>query len=826
MSTHSPILQRGIDWYHGRNWEPFPFQVEMMEAYLAGESGVLNAPTGSGKTMAMWIPILLDWLRQNPGRSPGQSPGSPSGGLVALWITPLRALAKDIVIATSEACTDMGLSWRVEARTGDSSSSQREKQRRSMPEGLVTTPESLHVLFANKDHARFFRNLEVVVVDEWHDLLGTKRGVQTELVLSHLRKLRPGLRVWGISATIGNLPQAMEVLLPPHAGLPPGRLVKANIRKEIQVNTVLPSVIEKFPWSGHLGVNMIEQVLPILRRGTSTLVFTNTRSQCEIWYQALLDAEPDLAGQMAMHHGSLASELRGWVEEALHAGQVKVVVCTSSLDLGVDFRPVDQVIQVGGPKGVARFLQRAGRSGHRPGELSQVYFVPTHSLELMEASAMRQAVEQELVEERPPVTQAWDVLIQYLMTLATGDGLHPEQAWEEVRQCFSYRDMSREYFDWCLDFLITGGASLYAYDEYKKILPDEDGLYHPASKRIALQHRLSIGTIVSDVSMQVKFMSGGRIGTVEESFINQIQPGETFWFAGRALELVRIRNLDVLVKLSKKKTGKIPRWMGARMPLSTQMAQLLRSQLDQFLAGELRSVEMQKLLPLLELQRSRSAVPRHDECLIESIHSKEGHHLYIYPFEGRVVHEIMAALIAWRISQMLPITFSLAMNDYGFELLSDQEIPLQEALEAGLFSSDDLEEALTHSVNETEMARSRFREVARIAGLVFEGFPGKPVKSRHLQASTSLLFQVFQQYDPNNLLFQQAYREVIDYQVDGGRLRQAMDRLATKSLLITEPELFTPFCFPIMVDRLSRGQLTSESLLDRIGKMQAMLDQR
>lgn len=811
-------IQHGIDWYHGRDWEPFPFQVEMMEEYLAGKSGILNAPTGSGKTMAMWIPIMLDWINQHPRTYKEKD----NNGLLALWITPLRALAKDIVAATSEACVDMELPWRVETRTGDTSKSLRDKQKKKMPEGLVTTPESLHVLFSNKNHKRFFKKIQVVVVDEWHELMGTKRGVQTELVIARLRQINPDLKVWGISATIGNMEEAGKVLLGQSSASSSPTLVKADIDKKISIESLLPDHIENFPWSGHLGINMMDKVLPVLRKSNSTLLFTNTRAQCEIWYQALLEAEPDFAGQIAMHHGSISSSIRGWVEDALHAGRLKVVVCTSSLDLGVDFRPVELVVQIGGPKGVARLMQRAGRAGHRPGEVSSLYFVPTHALELLEAAALREAIEEKVVEDRPPITRAYDVLVQYLMTLAVGDGLNPDEVFEEVKTTWCFRDLNLATFDWCLDFLITGGESLYAYDEYKRIFLDEDGLYRPVSRKISMQHRLSIGTIVGDVSMQVKFLRGGRLGTVEESFITQLNTGDTFWFAGRALELIKVRGLDVLVKLSKKKKGKIPRWMGSRMQLSSQLSVLLRSKLDQFLVGDYTDVEIRKLVPLLSIQQQRSAIPHHSECLVEYIESKEGHHLYIYPFEGRVIHETMAALLAWRISQMTSISFSIAVNDYGFELLSDLPIPLHEALEQGLFSTEGLKEDVQHSINETEMARMRFREISRIAGLVFQGYPGKPVKSKHLQASTLLLFKVFEEYDPENLLFQQAHREVVEYQINGDRLRNAMDRLNGKELLITRPDRFTPFAFPIMVDRW-RARLSSEKLIDRVMKMQVVL---
>ena len=820
-AKQSALIQKGLDWYAGRNWEAFPFQIEMMKQYLKGKSGILNAPTGSGKTFAMWIPVLLGWINKHPGNYREKK----KNGLQVLWITPLRALSKDIVNANQEACVEMEIPWRVEARTGDTSSAIRQRQMKNMPECLVTTPESLHILIANKNHRELLASVQTIVVDEWHELLGSKRGVQVELAIARLRTINPALGVWGISATIGNLQEAVEVLLGVDDEKEQYVLVRSKVHKSIEVASVLPDVIEKFPWAGHLGVHLIDKVLPVLERSNSTLIFTNTRSQCEIWYQALLLAKPDLAGIIAMHHGSISAEIRSWVEDALHEGKLKVVVCTSSLDLGVDFSPVDTVLQIGGPKGVARFLQRAGRSGHQPGAWSHIYFVPTHSLELIEASALREAVKTGLMEERPPIIQAYDVLIQYLLTLAVSEGFQPDAVFEEIKQTFAYKKLNREEFDWMLRFITTGGESLYAYEEYKKVEIEDDGTYKINSRKIATQHRLSIGTIVGDKNLMVKYLKGGKIGTVEESFISQLKPGDVFWFAGRSLELIRIHHMEVLVKRSKNKKGKVPRWMGARMPLSSQMAQLLRSQLDDYLNQDYSAVEIRKLLPMFELQQRLSAIPRPHECLMESIYSREGHHLFVYPFEGRVVHEILATLMAWRISQLLPISFSIAMNDYGFELLADQEIPLQEALEAGIFSIDNLDADITHSINETEMAVRRFREIARISGLVFEGYPGRGIKSKHLQASTALLFKVFEEHDPENLLLKQAYREVIDYQIDGARLSSALSRLDQQEKLITSPERFTPFCFPIMVDRL-RERLSSEKLIDRVARMQVQLERQ
>ncbi|MEM9934799.1 MAG: ligase-associated DNA damage response DEXH box helicase [Bacteroidota bacterium] len=812
------LLNEGKSWYSQRAWKAFPFQIEMMEKYLTGYQGLLNAPTGSGKTYAAWIPILLEHLHLKK-----HHPTQLKKGLQAIWITPLRALSKDISHATQVACDELQTGWKVEIRTGDTSSSVKARQKRRMPEGLVTTPESMHVLFSSKNHEKLFEGVKAIVIDEWHELLGSKRGTQVELLIARIRKISPQVKVWGISATIGNMEEGMKSLLGGSYHQLPHALVKADIEKKIEVTSVLPEEIEKFPWSGHLGIHMVDHVLPIIEKSQSTLIFTNTRAQAEIWYRALLEAEPDLAGVLAMHHGSIAAETRAWVEQALHDGVLKVVVCTSSLDLGVDFRPVDTIIQVGGPKGVARFVQRAGRSGHRPGEVSRIYFVPTHSLELIEAAALRQAVAEKSIEDRIPIAEPLDVLIQYLVTLAVANGFYPQEVLEEVRTSWAYRELTQESFEWALDFITTGGKSLFAYQEYKKVEIEESGLYKVNSKRIALQHRLSIGTIVGDVNLMVKYVKGGKIGTIEESFITKLKPGDVFWFAGKSLELVRVRNMEVQVKKSKSKKGVVPRWMGSRMKLSSEMSRLLRDKMDSYLSRSIADIELEKLKGLLDVQNNWSVVPSSQECLIEYMQSREGYHLFIYPLEGRVLHEILGALCAWRISQLTSITFSIAMNDYGFELLSDQEIPIEEALEAGLFSPEGLGEDIMRSINQTEMANRRFREVATVSGLIFQGYPGKAMKTKHLQASTSLLFKVFQQYEPDSLLLQQAYNEVLNYEIDGDRLKIALERLDSKHIVLTRPKRFTPFCFPIMVDRL-RERLTSEKLVDRIAKMKVQLE--
>ena len=644
------------------------------------------------------------------------------------------------------------------------------------------------------------------------------------------------LSLWGISATIGNLDEAKDVLLAPLKQ--EGIIIRADIKKPIEIESIIPDEIEKFPWAGHLGIKLVHKVIPIIEQSRTTLIFINTRGMSETWYQKLLDASPDLAGSIALHHGSIDMDLRQWVEDNLHTGNLKAVVCTASLDLGVDFRPVETVIQVGSPKGVARFLQRAGRSGHRPDATSKIYFLPTHSLELVEAAALKSAIEENFIESRPPMMLCFDVLIQYLNTLAISDGFRPDELYAEVISTHCYKDLTPDEWSQLLYFITAGGNALQQYDEFKKIEID-NGVYKILNRRTAMRHRLHIGTIVSESMMKVKFMSGGFVGVIEEWFISRLQPGDVFTLAGRNLEYIMIKEMTALVKKSNAKKSIVPSWQGGRMPLSANLGKKLREQLTvaskQSGVGsretgvksqkskEKSQVELEVLKPLFALQEKLSHVPKENELLIEHIETKDGFHLFVYPFEGRLVHEAMAAILAYRISRITPITFSFAMNDYGFELLSDQPIPVDDTNVYDLFSPDNLLADIQRSVNATEMARRKFRDVAVIGGLVFQGLPGDKIKARHLQASASLLFNVFSEYEPNNLLIRQAYQEVFDQQMEEVRLRDMLQRIQSSSIIITFPEQLTPFCFPIKVDSM-REDLSSEKLEDRVRRMQTQLN--
>lgn len=800
---------------------PFLFQTQAWQHIINHESGLVNAPTGCGKTYSVFLGSVIDFINQHLEDFQTKK----NNGLLLLWITPLRALAKDIGRAMEEVIIQLGMKWQVGVRNGDTSVAERAKQKRQMPEVLIITPESLHLLLAQKGYAEVFQSLRIIAVDEWHELLGSKRGVQVELALSRIINVDPGKKdtcsVWGISATIGNLDEAKEVLLSPLKKA--GMIIRANIQKKIEIVSIIPDEIEKYPWAGHLGIKLAYKLTPVLEQSPTTLVFINTRGMSETWYQKLLDVYPDLAGSIALHHGSIDMELRSWIEDNLHSGNLKAVVCTASLDLGVDFRPVETVVQVGSPKGVARFLQRAGRSGHSPDATSKIFFLPTHSLELLEAAALKSAMAENLIESRPPMMLCYDVLMQYLNTIAISDGFEPEKTYVEVISTYSYRDLKKEEWHQILHFITEGGVAMNQYDDFKKV-EIIDGIYTITSRRIAMRHRLHIGTIVSTSMLKVRFITGGYVGVIEEFFISRLDPGDVFTLAGRNLEFLMIKDMTALVKKSNSKKSIIPSWDGGRMPLSANLGKKLREMLDLSSTSYASSVvELERLQPIFELQEKISHVPKKNELLIEQIETKDGFHLFVYPFEGRLVHEAMAAILAYRISRITPITFSFAMNDYGFELLSDQPIPVDDTNVYDLFTTNDLLNDIQRSVNSTEMAKRKFRDIAVIGGLIFQGMPGEKKKARHLQSSASLLFNVFSEYDKDNLLLRQAYQEVLDQQMEEARLRDMLERIQSSRIILTFPERLTPFCFPIKIDSM-REDLSSEKLEDRVRRMQNDLE--
>lgn len=797
-------------WFAERGWTPFPFQREVWAAYRQGESGLIHSATGSGKTLAAFLGPVAE----------AQARGdlAPSG-LRVLWLTPMRALAGDTALSLERALAGSDLGWTVGLRTGDTSPAERAKQARKLPSVLVTTPESLSLMLSLADARDRLSSLAAVVVDEWHELLGSKRGVQAELALARLRRWNPGLRTWGLSATLGNLPEALDTLL---AGVP-GRLVRGVADKRIDIDTLIPPEVDRFPWAGHLGLVMLPDVVQALEGSRSTLIFTNTRSQAEIWYQGLLEARPDWAGLVALHHGSLDPEARRWVERELKAGNLKAVVTTSSLDLGVDFSPVERVLQVGSPKGVARLLQRAGRSGHSPGQASRVTCVPTHALEFLEGAAARRAAATGKIEARRPVDRPLDLLAQHLVTIAAGEGFVADELLAEVRSTRAFRGLTDAEWRWVLDFVCRGGASLEAYPEFQRVT-EVDGWHVVRDAKIARRHRMAVGTILSDASIDVRFVRGRRLGHVEESFIAWLSPGDAFVFAGYALELVRVENMTALVRPAKAGAATVPRWQGGKSPLSSELADSLRDLLEDYLDGHAKEPEVRAISRLLGLQQRVSRIPRRGELLVEQCQSREGHHLFFYPFEGRHAHVGLSALVAFRLARREPASFSLAFNDYGFELLSRVKVELGPALREGLLSDKGFLDDLIASLNAAELSRRQFREIARVAGLVFQGYPGQPKSARQVQATSGLLFDVFKRWDAGNPLLAQAEREVLERELELSRLGKALRRLADSPVVVRQTRRPSPFAFPLMVARL-REKLSSEKLADRVRRMQLEYDE-
>jgi len=824
-------------WMAARSWRPFAFQRAVWRAICEGRSGLLHATTGAGKTYAVWLGVLqrfsalalMDTAQAAPKKEASKAPP-----LTVLWITPMRALAADTLRALQAPLPEMAPGWTSGLRTGDTASGERAAQDRRLPTVLVTTPESVSLLLARADARERLAHVRLVVVDEWHELVGNKRGVQAQLALARLSGWNPALQVWGMSATLGNLDEALQTLLPRPApgapAAPPAVLVQGRTAKKLQVQVMLPPKVDRFAWAGHMGLALLPQVVQSIDACASTLVFTNTRSQAERWYQALLEARPDWAGLLALHHGSLSQEVRAWVENGLKTGALKAVVCTSSLDLGVDFLPVEQVLQIGSAKGVGRLVQRAGRSGHAPGRTSSITLVPTHSLELVEAAAARHALALGRIEDRHTPHAPLDVLVQHLVTVALGGGFVPAELLAEVRRAPAYASLADNDWEWALQFVRQGGASLATYPDFQRAAPDEDGIWRVPDARLARRHRSNVGTIVSDASMQVQFVSGGRLGSVEESFIARLRKGDVFMFAGRLLELVRTQQMTAYVRLAPKGSAALPRWNGGRMPLSNTLADAMLDVLEQAERGVYATPEMRCARPLLAVQAAWSALPTPGRLVAETLQTREGWHLFLYPLAGRLVHLGLAGLLAWRASRQVANTFSIAVNDYGLELLSAKPIDwaallphligegTPRAIGAGL------ENEVLASLNATEMARRRFREIARIAGLIFQSHPGEQRSSRQLQASSSLYYDVFAQYDPGNLLLAQARAELLANELDLERLARTLRGMQAQALSLHAIARPTPFALPLMVERF-RERLSTETLADRLARMVQALEQ-
>lgn len=822
-----PRLAPAEAWFAARGWTPAPFQREVWARYLAGESGLVHAPTGFGKSLAAWMGPLLEGAAAAPPPAPPTPPKrrADAASLTVLWLTPVRALAADLVKNLGAAAADLAPRWIVEGRTGDSSSTERARQSRRLPSALVTTPESLTLLLSYPGWEERFASLACVVVDEWHELFGTKRGVQTELALARLRAAVTALRTWGLSATLGNLDEARAALLGPAS---PGALVRGTGRRALDVETVLPPAVERFPWAGHMGLRLLDQVAAVLDSATSALVFTNTRAQAERWYQALCYARYERRDAIALHHGSLDREARADVERRIASGELWVVVATSSLDLGVDFHPVDLVLQVGSPKGVARLAQRAGRSGHDPSRGSRLVGVPAQALELVEFAAAREALAAGRVEPREPLLRPLDVLAQHLVTVAAAGPFDADALLAEVRTTHAFAALTEDEWRWALEFVQFGGEALSGYERFARVTRLASGRYAAGSSTVVRDHRTNIGTITGFGALDVVYRGGQRLGSIEELFLARLRPGDAFAFAGKSLELVRVEEGRAVVRPSKRASGLVPRWMGGRMPLSSELAESVRAALDRVAhavaTGEATgSPELDAALPLFALQAELSRIPARSELLIERVRTRDGDHAFLVPLEGRLVHEGLAALLAWRMTRRAPATITQCATDWGLELVTRGALPVADDEWPALLSPDNLLEDLLACLDGAGLARRQFREIARVAGLVHPGRPHARKAARQLQASAGLVFDVLTEHDPENLLLAQARREVMERTLELTRMRRALESLRTRRVVVTRPARLTPLAFPLWAERV-RSRVSSESWEERVRAMAAKLE--
>lgn len=796
------------NWFTQQQWTPMAFQRVAWQAQSTGKSGLIYVPTGSGKTYAAIFGAIAKLLEKSFLEN-----RETQNGLLLLYITPLRALSRDVEKSIAKPCSDLGLDIRIETRTGDTKASLRRKQQKNLPHILITTPESFALLLSYPGAQEKFSQTQFVVLDEWHELAGSKRGILLELELARLRHIAPHVQTWALSATIANPLASAQLAI--GVGAEPV-IIKADIRRPVFLRSLIPEHVDAFPWAGHLGLAMRDKLVADLDIKRSTLIFTNTRYQAEKWFQEILDARPQWAGLIALHHGSLDQATRDFVESAIKSGELKLVVCTSSLDLGVDFPQVERVYQIGSPKGIARTIQRAGRAHHRIGESCEITCVPTHALELLEFAATRNAIQKGDVETRPHLQKPYDVLAQHIVSCAAGDGFQAELLFEEVKTAVSYANLTWHEFRWVLALVEHGGANLHSYTEYHKITEDEAGTYHIVTPRLGHVHRMNIGTINSDAQLKIKFLRGKYLGMIEEGFIGRLKKGDRFVFAGRTLELFRIEDDTVLVRLSQKKSQAITKWPGSRLPISESLSAEIRALLAE--SKQQQSPELDAISTILERQSQLSAVPNIAQLLVEICRTREGHHLFFYPFEGRMVHEGLAPLLAYRFTQFLKASFSLTVNDYGIELLCREDFSYEKFFTPEIFTTDNLTADIMSSLNISTMAKRQFRDIARITGLVNQNYPGRRHLARQLQASASLLFDVFQRYEPENLLLQQAERETLDQFFEQSRLQRTLQRLSTAEFVIKHIPHPTPFGFPLLTERVS-SHLTNESIAERVAKL-------
>ncbi len=762
-------------WFAARGWAVRRHQREMLEAARAGRSALLVAPTGSGKTMAGFLPSLAELA------------GDPVDGLHTLYISPLKALAVDVQRNLLDPIEEMGLRIRVETRTGDTPSDRKARQRSRPPQMLLTTPESLSLLLSHEDSYRLFAELGTVVIDEIHAFATGKRGDLLSLAMARLQRLAPRLRRVGLSATIAD-PDAYRRWLAPDADGESVRLVMGDPGADPKIAIMLPQD-ERVPWSGHSGKWGAAQVMREIERHRTTLVFCNTRGLAELTFQELWKVN-EQSLPIGIHHGSLAVEARRKVEAAVAAGRLRALVCTASLDLGVDWGDIDLVVQMGAPKGSSRLVQRIGRANHRLDEPSEGLLVPGNRFEFLEALAALDAVDEGELDQDQFREGALDVLAQHVMAAACAAPFDEAEMLAEVRSAAPYAKLDAETLRRILGFVESGGYALRAYDRYKRIKRGEDGLWRVSHPRFVQQHRMNAGIIVDAPVLDVRFRNGRRLGTVEDVFASSLSVGDTFFFAGLSLEIERMTGTEIIVRATRK-SARIPTYVGTRLAMTTHLANRVR----RFLAdrGEWRRFP-DDVREWLEMQAYRSVLPQPDQLLVETFPHEQRHYLVAYSFEGWNAHQSLGMLIMRRMEAtgLKPLGFvanDYALACYGLEPILDPQ---------ALFSPDLLEDEFVQWVQGSNLLKRAFREVAVIGGLVERQHPGRRKSGRQVSFSTDLIYDVLRRYEPDHLLLRAAWEDARTRLTDVRRLGSLLDRAAA-TMLHVDLDRITPMAVPVLI---------------------------
>jgi len=768
------------DWFAARGWRPHAHQLAMLEAARAGQSALLIAPTGGGKTLAGFLPSLVDLI----------SGDAPEDGLHTLYISPLKALAVDIHRNLEVPIAEMALPIRAETRTGDTPQSKRQRQRKKPPHMLMTTPESLALLLSYEDAPEIFASLQCVILDELHAIEDNKRGDLLALGLSRLQALAPHVRRVGLSATVAD-PDRLRRWLSTTANADDVELVLGVDGAEPDVAVLETGA--RLPWSGHMGAHAVPEIYDLLKDGGTTLVFVNTRAQAEIVFQELWRLNEDNL-RIALHHGSLAVEQRRKVEAAMVRGELDAVVATSSLDLGVDWAAVDLVVQVGAPKGATRLLQRIGRANHQLDNPPRAVLVPANRFEVLECRAALDAIAAHTLDGVPERPGGLDVLAQHILGAACAGPVDRDALFEQVRTAGPYAGLTREDYDDVFGFVATGGYALGAYDRFKRLFRKSDGLYEITSKTAIRDYRMNVGTIVEAPTLKVRLGRGRVLGEVEESFVNHLTEGDTFIFAGRLLEFVELRETSVITRPGKGDAPAVPAYVGGRLPLSTHLADRVRTILSD---PKTWSGLPEQVAEWLEVQRWRSLLPSRDGLLVESFPRGNKHYLVAYCFEGRNAHQTLGMLLTKRMERAGLNPLGFVATDYVIGVWSTRSVEAADM--ESLFSEDMLGDDLEAWMAESSMLKRTFRNVAVIAGLIQRRHPGEEKSRRQVTFNSDLIYDVLRTHEPNHVLLRATRADAASGLTDVRRLAGMLARVKGK---ITHRHLdrVSPLAVPILLE--------------------------